>query len=117
MCPANSYYFNGLCYAFISNIRRSWQDAETYCQATYGGHLASIHSDEQQDFIFGTASQGGKNCTVYGFWIGGNNYGSNPIKWSWSDGTLLTRLPKVTNNTAWAPQPEDPKAQQCMTIV
>ncbi|KAM6229203.1 brevican core protein isoform 2-T2 [Spheniscus humboldti] len=41
--------FQGACYKHFST-RRSWEDAETQCRH-YGGHLATILTPEEQDFI------------------------------------------------------------------
>ncbi|XP_063213340.1 brevican core protein isoform X3 [Chroicocephalus ridibundus] len=41
--------FHGACYKHFST-RRSWEDAETQCRH-YGGHLATILTPEEQDFI------------------------------------------------------------------
>uniref|UniRef100_A0A673U8J7 Brevican core protein n=1 Tax=Suricata suricatta TaxID=37032 RepID=A0A673U8J7_SURSU len=41
--------FQGACYKHFST-RRSWEEAETQCR-TYGAHLASISTPEEQDFI------------------------------------------------------------------
>ena len=55
----------------------SWQGAENDCKI-YGGHLASIHSAAENDFI-------AANFDSY-FWIGGNGTGY-PNQWTWSDGS------------------------------
>ncbi|NXP53802.1 PGCB protein, partial [Heliornis fulica] len=41
--------FQGACYKHFST-RRSWEEAETQCRH-YGGHLATILTPEEQDFI------------------------------------------------------------------
>ncbi|NXR76011.1 PGCB protein, partial [Pycnonotus jocosus] len=41
--------FQGACYKHFST-RRSWEDAESQCRH-YGGHLATILTPEEQDFI------------------------------------------------------------------
>ncbi|XP_014816731.1 PREDICTED: brevican core protein [Calidris pugnax] len=41
--------FHGACYKHFST-RRSWEDAESQCRH-YGGHLATILTPEEQDFI------------------------------------------------------------------
>ncbi|NWY74442.1 PGCB protein, partial [Erithacus rubecula] len=43
--------FQGSCYKHFST-RRSWEDAESQCRH-YGGHLATILTPEEQDFING----------------------------------------------------------------
>ncbi|KAM4663322.1 brevican core protein isoform 1-T2 [Discoglossus pictus] len=41
--------FQGYCYKHF-HTRKSWEEAETHCR-DYGGHLASIMTPEEQDFI------------------------------------------------------------------
>jgi len=47
--------------------RLSWNDAEIRCKEE-GGHLASIHSKEENDFVFKVVNEGDKNHPYY--WIG-----------------------------------------------
>ncbi|KAM9251879.1 brevican core protein [Cariama cristata] len=48
-CSSGWDSFQGACYKHFST-RRSWEDAETQCRH-YGGHLATIVTPEEQDFI------------------------------------------------------------------
>nr|XP_047910261.1 brevican core protein isoform X2 [Anser cygnoides] len=48
-CSPGWESFQGACYKHFST-RRSWEDAETQCRH-YGGHLATILTPEEQDFI------------------------------------------------------------------
>uniref|UniRef100_A0AAR2J8Q7 Neurocan core protein n=1 Tax=Pygocentrus nattereri TaxID=42514 RepID=A0AAR2J8Q7_PYGNA len=41
--------FHGHCYRYFTH-RRTWEDAEKDCRE-HNGHLASIHTNEEQDFI------------------------------------------------------------------
>ncbi|XP_009890373.1 PREDICTED: brevican core protein [Charadrius vociferus] len=52
-CSTGWDSFQGACYKHFST-RRSWEDAETQCRH-YGGHLATILTPEEQDFINGLA--------------------------------------------------------------
>merc|ERR1712226_1063993 len=61
---------------FISSITPT--NAETNCQS-YNGHLASIHSEDEQTFVAQLASS--TNSYV---WIGGK---INLGEWEWTDGT------------------------------
>ena len=47
-CLNNEVYVDGQCvsYAFITNPRLNWSDAEQYCMSNYGGHLASVKNQE-----------------------------------------------------------------------
>lgn len=121
LCPTGATYYNGACYTY-QTTPKSWQDAETYCQKNYNGHLPSIQSPAQQSFLYKTMAKGCPNATMcpelYGFWIGGYNNG-DANNWRWSDSSPLDQFPVVTQyrGSGWASQPENPAKQNCMTIV
>ncbi|XP_076880331.1 neurocan core protein isoform X2 [Brachyhypopomus gauderio] len=48
-CDHNWRKFHGHCYRFFTH-RRTWEDSEKDCR-THNGHLASVHANEEQDFI------------------------------------------------------------------
>ncbi|XP_077034132.1 dromaiocalcin-1-like [Agelaius phoeniceus] len=45
-CPRGWLSFEGHCYGYFGQ-QLSWRRAEAWCQATRGGHLASLHSPEE----------------------------------------------------------------------
>ena len=49
-CPDEWQSFEANCYCFYEE-RVSWQAAETAC-TTENAHLASIHSDDENSFVF-----------------------------------------------------------------
>lgn len=116
LCPTGSTYYDGSCYVYISSPKKNWLDAENYCKTTYGGHLATIYSNDQQDFLFNTVTKFASSCNIYGYWVGGYN-GGDPDNWRWSDGSNFTQFPNVTRYKGWAAQPDFPKTQNCMTLV
>ncbi|NWS64076.1 PGCB protein, partial [Chunga burmeisteri] len=59
-CSSGWDSFQGACYKHFST-RRSWEDAETQCRH-YGGHLATILTPEEQDFINGMWGCWGAPC-------------------------------------------------------
>ena len=67
--------YNGTCYLFVTSYN-DWQAAEDYCVA-WGGHLVSIHSEDEFDQI-GTITRG------YTFWIGMTDSREENV-WEWSD--------------------------------
>jgi len=70
------------CYQKFDKTLR-WNEAESFCQ-TEGGHLASVHSDGENDFIF--------NISGFATWIGGNfNYTED--MWTWTDGSAFDFRP------------------------
>ena len=56
--------FGGHCYLLIETPTKNWQDAENDC-ILRGGHLASIHSKAEGDFIIKLAG----SSTTY-IWLG-----------------------------------------------
>jgi len=74
-CPAGWKSMFDSCYQWFYTAVKTWEDAEVHCQQL-GGHLASLHTKEENEFI-GKTTKG----TV---WIGGKKVGS---EWTWSDGT------------------------------
>ncbi|VDK60507.1 unnamed protein product [Cylicostephanus goldi] len=84
-------------------------DAETLCRS-YGGHLASIHSSSENDFV-AELSKMGKTWTDWHdlTWIGLME--PHPNDWYWTDGTEV-------DYTGWAPgEPNHWKGiQHCATV-
>ncbi|XP_035859894.1 galactose-specific lectin nattectin-like isoform X1 [Sander lucioperca] len=84
-CPTGWTQFGSRCFSF--NIGpKSWPDAETFCQ-TAGGHLASIHSNEEHIFIRNYIK--GVSGSYRHSWIGGTDAVQEGT-WLWSDGSKMT---------------------------
>lgn len=54
-CEHNWRKFHGHCYRYFTR-RHTWEDAEKDCRE-HNGHLASIHSAQEQDFINGMSHE------------------------------------------------------------
>ncbi|XP_036377977.1 neurocan core protein [Megalops cyprinoides] len=54
-CEHNWRKFHGHCYRYFTH-RHTWEDAEKDCRE-HSGHLASIHSPEEQDFVNGLSHE------------------------------------------------------------
>ncbi|EDO26998.1 predicted protein, partial [Nematostella vectensis] len=84
-CSVGWEALGGLCYKFIVSsltVRgQSWENAENLCQS-YGGHLASISDQSEQNFITGRIKQ----YTNEHFWVGFNDR-ANESSYNWTDGT------------------------------
>ncbi|XP_078118854.1 ladderlectin-like [Sander vitreus] len=95
-CPPDWTQFGSRCFAFYIQTK-TWIDAETFCQ-TAGGHLASIHSDEENTFLKDYINQvTGTNTQA---WIGGSD-AVQVFTWLWTDGSNF-------DYTSWtAGQPDD----------
>jgi len=68
------------CYYF-STEKKNWFAAETFCQRE-GGHLASVHSNATNDFIWERLIRRGLNR----HWIGGTDTEEEGV-WKWTDCT------------------------------
>ncbi|XP_077051169.1 CD209 antigen-like protein C [Siphateles boraxobius] len=81
-CPEDWKLFNGSCY-YISVFGRSWSDSQKYCKQN-GGHLAIIHTPEEQTFIWDLLPRGHWNA----YWFGLSDEKVED-DWYWVDGTKL----------------------------
>jgi hypothetical protein len=63
-CPSGWQEFRGHCYLLVAKVA-TWADAEKDC-INKGGHLASIHSADENSFIHSLYSS-------YSLWIGGTD--------------------------------------------
>ncbi|XP_060698525.1 C-type lectin LmsL-like [Hemiscyllium ocellatum] len=92
-CYDGFIYFSS-CYKFVLE-KKSWIDAEWHCRSLApGGHLASIHSEEQSHFIRKNSSPS------KGFWIGLNDIYKEGT-YLWTDGSssdfMMWRLNQPDN--------------------
>ncbi|XP_056597367.1 C-type lectin domain family 4 member E-like [Triplophysa dalaica] len=81
-CPSDWHYFSGSCY-FISVDSEDWPDSQAFCKHR-GGHLAIIHTPEEQTFIWDLLPRGHWNA----YWIGISDEKVED-DWYWVDGTKL----------------------------
>ncbi|CAH1784169.1 unnamed protein product [Owenia fusiformis] len=81
-CSPGENLFGGYCY-WGSTSTLSWQNAEAECTLS-GGHLVSIHSEEEDNFVFTTATSSAG--ITDGYWIGWNDI-ANENHFVWSDGS------------------------------
>ena len=76
-CPCAWPQFGTHCYRYFDH-QTTWSDAEATCVAE-GGHLASIHSKDENDFIHQLS-----NCTQQDLWIGSHDDDADR-HWRWTD--------------------------------
>ena len=69
------------CIYQVFKERKTWQQAEKSC-ASFGGHLTSIHSREEEQFIINHVV---KQTSSY-LWIGGSDEAVEGA-WKWTDGS------------------------------
>lgn len=79
--------WNGYCYKFFAKGGVTWGQGESDC-INWGGHMASVHSDAERDFLTNLAG-----CGPY--WLGGHDAGHEGT-WVWTDGSPW-------DYSAWAP--------------
>lgn len=78
-CPADWDVFGGHCYLADYGTYRTWMDAEAYCNS-FGGHLASIHSQAEEDFLYSLL--GAVSIT----WLGATDKNQEGV-FVWTDGS------------------------------
>ncbi|KAJ8334419.1 hypothetical protein SKAU_G00400580 [Synaphobranchus kaupii] len=81
-CKPEWIQFNTSCY-YISTRSKSWKDSQDYC-AERGGHLAIIHTPEEQTFLWNRLVRGHWNA----YWFGISDEKAEG-DWFWVDGTKL----------------------------
>merc|ERR1712212_1023039 len=102
-CPMFWYSFNGRCFNYVPT-RMSWSAAEDNCQSQ-DAHLASIHSDEEHDFIQALIQN--FDPSQLHTWIGLNELYVEG-RWMWSDGSIV-------NYIRWGGgQPDDGTDDTCI---
>ena len=78
--PKNAVEYNGHHYCLIDDVALKWDDAKKYCEER-GGHLATITSEDEENFLKDLVSkQGTKNS----YWLGG--YVNKIGMWNWITG-------------------------------
>uniref|UniRef100_A0A914ZYJ0 C-type lectin domain-containing protein n=1 Tax=Parascaris univalens TaxID=6257 RepID=A0A914ZYJ0_PARUN len=88
LCPKQWHYFEKTdsCYGKVSVTNAPYNRHEAFCTER-GGHLASIHSAEEENFIHRFVSPNG-------FWLGMSR--DLYSRWFWTDETIV-------NFVEWAP--------------
>ena len=61
-----STIFNDSVYWILNDTKLPWDEAKEYCES-YGGHLVTISSQAEQDYLLGLMTQYGSNHT---YWLG-----------------------------------------------
>ncbi|TKR82375.1 hypothetical protein L596_016112 [Steinernema carpocapsae] len=96
----------GYCYKVFFQMK--WEDAENFC-LTQGGHLASIHSDAENEFVADLASTHKNFQYADQTWIGGYSKSHSNMDWAWTDGT-----PYDYHN--WQQKQPDKVEENCIQI-
>ena len=96
LCRSGWKHFEGACYKFTNNPRRTWRMASKACKANKAT-LLSIHSSDENDFIHSIINIDNKFA-----WIGLSDL-RNEGQFVWEDGTSGNyrnwRQPTEPNNT------------------
>lgn len=72
-------------YQVFDGVCNSWQDAKEYCEAM-GGHLATITSLAENDFLHSYITSQGYECAYFGL----ENESRDNRSWTWVTGEPLT---------------------------
>ena len=105
-CPPSWPKLGNSCFQMIEE-KLSWFDAEIRCKKE-GGHLASIHSKDEWDFLHELAIKD-KKLNFYFFWIGANDL-MNEGQFVWSDGSDVSY-------SNWRPtRPKEDTRKNCVSF-
>uniref|UniRef100_A0A8D2P7P8 C-type lectin domain-containing protein n=1 Tax=Zosterops lateralis melanops TaxID=1220523 RepID=A0A8D2P7P8_ZOSLA len=104
-CPRGWLSFEGHCYGYMGQ-QLSWRRAEAWCQATRGGHLASLHSPEEHRALADRDRDRDRDREKEeSVWIGLHRRVSG---WLWADGSP---------RHYWAWEGDDgPKGHPCIAL-
>jgi len=96
--PANKHYYQRF------DIESSWYDAKAYCE-NLRGHLATITSQEENDFVLNNVLH-----IAYGCFIGGTDENVEGV-WEWITG-------EAWNYSNWAPgEPNDKNGEDYLMMI
>merc|ERR1719347_480411 len=79
-CPSGWSAHGFYCYKLFHETK-TWKDAEDDCSTNHLGHLASVHSEAENNFISNLWS-------ADGVWLGATDF-VNEGTWAWTDGTAF----------------------------
>ncbi len=105
-CPEGTQTFEGMCYVMADLSQapivrgpdgriNAWLIAESYCAATWGGHLATIHSTAQNQFVGGLLAAASPTGSTGGM-IGATDQLRPVNNYGWLDGSIF-------DYSNWAP--------------
>ena len=96
--------FNNHCYKYFQDQLRGYSEAKAQCE-TFGASLATIHSKEENDYLWSLFSQSGHNV-----WVGGNDEAVDG-SWVWEDGMAWGGF------TLWdSVEPNGGSSENCLEI-
>uniref|UniRef100_A0A6B2F976 C-type lectin domain-containing protein n=1 Tax=Bothriechis nigroviridis TaxID=88079 RepID=A0A6B2F976_BOTNI len=89
-CPSGWYSYEGHCYQ-IFHLFKTWAEAERFCRKqAKGGHLVSIESSEEADFVAQLVAENMRRFIPY-IWIGLRVQGKKKqCNSKWSDGSSVS---------------------------
>ncbi|XP_032655311.1 uncharacterized protein LOC116836056 [Chelonoidis abingdonii] len=90
-CPAGWYQYRDFCYYPVT-ATKGWWEAERDCKdLAEGAHLASVHSAEENNFIYQLMGTSHNYKRKEAYWLGGSRdsqvRGSGEGSWRWTDGS------------------------------
>ncbi|XP_030398517.1 snaclec alboaggregin-A subunit alpha-like [Gopherus evgoodei] len=86
-CPAGWYQYRDSCYHPVT-ATKGWWKAETDCRdLAEGAHLASVHSAEENDFIYQLMGTPHNYERKEAYWLGGRRDSQGEGSWRWTDGS------------------------------
>ncbi len=99
-CPAGASEFEGKCYIMadlagapiikgIDGRTNYWLTSESYCAAAWGGHLASIQSAGENQFVASVLAAASSTGSTGGM-IGFSDQGRATNSFAWLDGAAVT---------------------------
>ncbi|XP_074839244.1 snaclec coagulation factor IX-binding protein subunit A-like [Carettochelys insculpta] len=90
-CPAGWYQYRDACYYPVVATKQ-WKEAEEACKnLVEGAHLASVHSAEENNFIYHLMGTPNDYQAKTAYWLGAyddvEDDSEDEASWSWTDGS------------------------------
>ncbi|MGN1166984.1 MAG: Ig-like domain-containing protein [Lachnospiraceae bacterium] len=92
-------------YYYVYDRDSEWTQAKNYCESI-GGHLVTITSGEEQQFVVELIQKYGQRKN---YWLGGHQNGSNNSSWYWVTGEAFSY-------TNWANSQPDHSNEDCLMM-
>ncbi|XP_029437459.1 snaclec rhodocytin subunit alpha-like [Rhinatrema bivittatum] len=104
-CEEGWFQYQDACYQ-PSSTKMTWEEAEDKCKSlSKDSHLASVHSDEENNYIYHLMGKLKYSKNNEAYWLGGRrDRKKNPHEFTWTDGSKWEYAKLAKNEPDGSPQ-------------